>query len=728
MTHLGIELSPGACRIIEIDGESAWASRGGAARVRSFAIVPPSGAETDAKLASLAGKPAAVIVWNAPSDHRQVVVTGGSYEAMRAEALASLASAGLQTRGVLADVSPAGARPKRGKRQPVVVTLAAAPDVTTALQPLENAGIDVRTVTTPAAALGSLARLRRSLAVPGTIEAYVAFEEKVTCVALVRDAILVAARELPWGYVETRNGAPQVRARDEIAARLGDGIAEFAAAIGGEPRDIGQICIAGGMPEMRSMTATLMERLDVEVEPLDSLFAIDVAHLPEPADEFRERGAELRLAWAAAADWPPAINLLRARRRQASRTMLSRAAVAAGVIVGLAGGWRVTQTAWWQSTAKTVAARPAATNANGGAGPRARGPAAPQSPVLSAKKAPVAAPPLLAASKTPGAQTPQPATPTKPAPAAPPAPVAVAKSAPVATPSAAAASNKPAAAGVAAAASNKPAAAGVATTASNKPAAAAAPAATASNRPAAATPPAITMNTPAAASVPATTSNKPVTSSAQGSAGTASSASGLPVAAARPSVPTGAPPLLPAPRADAPRAAAAQPPARAAAPPTARVEPPVTGSERPPVTRSEPSGRSSSTPAPAAPRAAPAVRQEPPVNAAANRSPPPPLRSEPPAVSAVVPSRATQAPRVDAGAAPQARQRPAPVDAPLGFDAALGTILYSPDRKLAIVDGRIVGVGDEIRGARIVDITPTAVMLRDAQGRLRRLALGASGR
>ncbi len=64
----------------------------------------------------------------------------------------------------------------------------------------------------------------------------------------------------------------------------------------------------------------------------------------------------------------------------------------------------------------------------------------------------------------------------------------------------------------------------------------------------------------------------------------------------------------------------------------------------------------------------------------------------------------------------------------MSFDAALGTILYSPDRKLAIVDGRIVGVGDEVRGARIVDITPTAVMLRDGQGRLRRLALGAPDR
>jgi hypothetical protein len=64
----------------------------------------------------------------------------------------------------------------------------------------------------------------------------------------------------------------------------------------------------------------------------------------------------------------------------------------------------------------------------------------------------------------------------------------------------------------------------------------------------------------------------------------------------------------------------------------------------------------------------------------------------------------------------------------LPFDAVLGSILYSPDRKLAIIDGRIVGPGDEVRGARVIDITPAAVMLRDAQGRLRRLALGAGSR
>jgi hypothetical protein len=54
--------------------------------------------------------------------------------------------------------------------------------------------------------------------------------------------------------------------------------------------------------------------------------------------------------------------------------------------------------------------------------------------------------------------------------------------------------------------------------------------------------------------------------------------------------------------------------------------------------------------------------------------------------------------------------------------------LYSPDRKLAIVDGRIVGIGDEVKGALIVDITPGTVLLRDAQGRPRSLTLGGSVR
>jgi hypothetical protein len=58
----------------------------------------------------------------------------------------------------------------------------------------------------------------------------------------------------------------------------------------------------------------------------------------------------------------------------------------------------------------------------------------------------------------------------------------------------------------------------------------------------------------------------------------------------------------------------------------------------------------------------------------------------------------------------------------------LATILYAPDRKLAIIDGKIVGLGDDVRGARVVDITPNSVLLRDAQGRMRILAIGPSAR
>jgi hypothetical protein len=73
--------------------------------------------------------------------------------------------------------------------------------------------------------------------------------------------------------------------------------------------------------------------------------------------------------------------------------------------------------------------------------------------------------------------------------------------------------------------------------------------------------------------------------------------------------------------------------------------------------------------------------------------------------------------------------RPRPADeAPLPFDGLLGTILYGADRKLAIVDGRIVQVGDDVRGARVIDIMPDAVLFRDVQGRLRKLTMQDSRR
>jgi len=601
-TRVGIDLSPASCRVVEIDAAPAWRRHKGETRVRSFAVLPPSGPETRAKLESLRKRHAAVVVWDGPSDHRQVTVTRGSYESMRADAFGALAAAGLQTRGVWADISPASGRWDRAKRRPVVVALASGSALASALQPLVDAGICLRSVTTPAMALASMARLRRPFSVPDAIEVYVALEEEVTCITLVRGAVLVAARLLAWGYVGHLDALSQQRERDDITTRLAGAIRESVASIGGSSGDIGQVCICGGLPELRSMTAPLMERLDVEVEPLDSLFGINAVLLPEPADEFRERVAELRLAWAAAADWPPPINLLRARSSHASKTTLSRAAVATGVAAGLVVGWRVEQSQWWRSTAPRSVTR-TATNM----------------PSRAREGVPTSAP-----TRTPAM-----------------------------APSAAA---------------NRPPAATI-PTGGNKP-------------PIVSAPPAAITRTPVVTAPPAAMTRPPVAPAPSGAGNRPSLAPPPAVVNKAPVVLNNPPVVVPAPR----RVSPAQAPAPAPERPLL-IPPPVTP-------RAE-------VPAPVP--SVPSVR--------------------PPAVTPVVPMPAPARDRVPAHARPTS-----PLEVALPFDAVLGTILYSPDRKLAIVDGRIVGPADEVRGARVVDITPSAVMLRDAQGRLRRLALSAGSR
>jgi hypothetical protein len=518
--RVGIELSPVACRLVELEGPPIEPGRPLATRVRSYAVLPRSGPETGRRLAALGRRPAAVVLWGVRSDHRQVVVANGSYERMRTEALGSARSAEVDTRRVLADIATAPTAIEGADRQPVVLALASAEDVSAALQPFRDAGVRLQSVITPADALMGLARSRQGFAVPGAIEAYVALDETATCVALVRDGSLLGARELPWGYADEPGGPAASPAaetkRGDLAARLVDELTEFLTTVGAGGSAVAQVSVCGGLPDLRTMTVALMERLDVEVEALDSLFGIDAEHVPEPADEFRERAPTLRLAWAAAADWRGPINLMRHSRRRNQRVVLARAAVVAGVAAGLGAGLAIQQSAWWEATTPQVARRDTAA-------------------------APVA---------------------TSPAP--------------------------------------------VRGTATSPP----------------------------------------------------------------------APPTVPGPPA---RPAVQVRPAPAAAPPA--------------IASSLPSDtRASARPPPVAPSAA---------------------RGTPPPPGPVAAARAQQARRVE--------ESPAP------FAAVLGIILYSPDRRLAIVNGRVVGLGDAVNGARIVDITSGAVLLRDEQGRLRHLTLGRDG-
>src|SRR5687767_354365 len=67
------------------------------------------------------------------------------------------------------------------------------------IQPLVDAGFVVEGVSTPALALTAVARAQRD-AHPGSAAAYVALTERSTCLAIIRDGVLLFSREMTWGH------------------------------------------------------------------------------------------------------------------------------------------------------------------------------------------------------------------------------------------------------------------------------------------------------------------------------------------------------------------------------------------------------------------------------------------------------------------------------------------------------------------------------------------------
>ena len=125
-------------------------------------------------------------------------------------------------------------------------------------------------------------------------------------------------------------------------------------------------------------------------------------------------------------------------------------------------------------------------------------------------------------------------------------------------------------------------------------------------------------------------------------------------------------------------------------------------------------------PSPPAPARAPAVQERAPQTS----GPGSPTTVAPPRPAAPVQSGVGN-PEVASPASPRVTGDPPPVvlpavaatrrpePPPTPFDAVLGTILFSPDRKLAIVNGRIVGIGDDVNGAGSrITLGPS----RDARG------------
>jgi hypothetical protein len=186
---------------------------------------------------------------------------------------------------------------------------AASEDIQLRLRPIQEAGFLVEGVSTPCGALWALARLRRP-AVPGEVHAYVSLGVSMSALVIVSNGFLLYARELGWGYAPSLVGPPTPRSREDLALRLaGELRRSFLYVKQYWEEDVSQLLLCGDMPEIRSLTAPLIERLNIEVETLDSLDGIDTARLPEPAGQFVDQAASMRTASAVAVE-PPPVNLL----------------------------------------------------------------------------------------------------------------------------------------------------------------------------------------------------------------------------------------------------------------------------------------------------------------------------------------------------------------------------------------------------------------------------------
>jgi Tfp pilus assembly protein PilN/Tfp pilus assembly PilM family ATPase len=338
-------LYPEGCRLVEVAVGSRGAGTAAAseARVRSFASLEAADAATlGAQLASLRAerklaRAAWVTVWGLRSAQQFLRLPPAN--ARDLEALAAREArkeiAPLEGDGDRATVGiMPGAEVMVGtqRRREVSMVAVSTTEVLRRIQPIVDAGFVVEGVLTPALALTAVARARRE-SLPGSAGAFVALGPRATCLAIVRDGILLFARELPWGY-EADPSADAVGAR--LASELRRSVLFFKQTFRASVDYIG---VCGDMPNLRALTAPLGEALSVPVQIGDSMTGIDAAAVPEPADRFRAALAALRLTIAAGSDAAPPINLLpasvRTGRESRAHAIRLSATVAAslGVVV-----------------------------------------------------------------------------------------------------------------------------------------------------------------------------------------------------------------------------------------------------------------------------------------------------------------------------------------------------------------------------------------------------------
>jgi len=343
-TRTGIDLHADQCRIVDVHVRGVRAAPSLDVRVRTFETLE-TGGDSPALIAELGRvrqeqrltREAWVIVWGLQSVHQFLRLPPARDADLEALAVR-------EARGDLAPLQAEGGRLSFAlmigadvhvgthRRREVSLVAVSEADVNRRIQPLMDAGFEVRGVSTPALALVSVARQQRGFA-PGTTTAYVALEARATCVALVRDGVLLFTREIPGGYGDSPEPV-HVRLAAELRRSMLFFRQTFRTPVDG-------VVLCGGLANLRSLTSPVASALGIPVQTLDSLSGIEAAAIPEPADTFRAEVASLWPAIAAAAEPGPCANLLpasiRAARERRKELVGVAAAVAAGLLV--VAGW-----------------------------------------------------------------------------------------------------------------------------------------------------------------------------------------------------------------------------------------------------------------------------------------------------------------------------------------------------------------------------------------------------
>jgi Tfp pilus assembly PilM family ATPase len=310
----GIDLSYKRCNLVDVES-SARGRDGSAIRVRHFASLPHA-ENNQALVAELKAllerktfpRRAWVNLWDVRSSHQYLLLPAVGAADLKSMAHYHAASMlGLDVSEVTIEtiVGKTRGEPARPKTE-VSFFAAGTQDVRHRLRPFEEAGFFVEGVTTPCGALWAQSRLRWP-ALPHEVHAHVAIGASQIAVGIFSNDALLYARDFDWGYALSAAGVPLSTDRELLGRNLASELRRsFLYLKQYWEEEVSLVLLCGDMTELRSLTAPLIEQLNIEVETLDTLEGIDIASLP---DDFAERATTFRLALSVAVA-PPPVNLL----------------------------------------------------------------------------------------------------------------------------------------------------------------------------------------------------------------------------------------------------------------------------------------------------------------------------------------------------------------------------------------------------------------------------------